>query len=183
MARALARLLLLVLTIGAACSGSGHGAAAGARADTTQQATAAPARRDTAEARAAVLRLEQELFQSFERSDTTPSARILADDYVGITGDGHRETKAQALANLRRDSTTAAGATSASLQVDSTTVRVYGDAAVAHASGTFRSRRGGQPVAIGFQNTDVFVWRGGRWQVVATHLSRVAEPPGPPRTP
>lgn len=66
-----------------------------------------PAGRDTAQARQAVLRLEEQLFQSYVWGDTAPAARILAADYMGFTGDCNRETKAQALANLRRDSTAA----------------------------------------------------------------------------
>jgi hypothetical protein len=169
--------------IAAACGRAGDGAAAGGRNDTARQAAAPPAVRDSAQAREAVLRLEQELFQSFVRGDTAPAARILAADYVGVTGDGFRETKAQALANMRRDSTTAAGATSDSLQVDSMTVRVYGDAVVAQASVTLRMRTGRQTAAIRLQNTDVFVWRDGRWEIVASHLSKVAAPQARSRTP
>lgn len=183
MARALARLLLPVIMVAAACGRAGDGAAAGGRNDTAQQAAAPPAGRDTAQAREAVRRLEEELFQSYARGDTAPAARILAEDYVGVTGDGHRETKAQALANLRRDTTATAGGTVDSIQLDSVTVRVYGDAVVAQANGTFRAHSGRQSATVGFRNTDVFVWRDGRWQIVATHLSRVAEPQGRSRTP
>jgi uncharacterized protein (TIGR02246 family) len=178
MARALPQLLLPVVMIAEACGRAGAGAATSARADTAQQAATPSVGRDSAQARGAVLRLEQELFQSYVRGDTAPSARILAADYVGITGDGHRETKAQALANLRRDGTTAAEAARDSIQVDSTTVRVFGDAAVAQTSGTFRTHDGRQRASVGFRNTDVFVWRDGRWQIVATHLSKVPETQG-----
>jgi ketosteroid isomerase-like protein len=82
---------------------------------------------------------------------------------------------------MRRDTTTA-GVTSEALQLDSVTVRVYGDAAVAQASGTLRGLSGG-PAVMHIRNTDVFVWRDGRWQIVATHLSRVPGPQGRSRTP
>ena len=173
---------LPMLLITAACGGAGDGAATEGRTDTARQAAVRATGLDTAQARQAVLRLEEELFQSYARGDTAPAARILAEDYMGLTGDGHRETKAQALANLRRDRTNAA-ATMDSLQVDSTTVRVYGAAAVAQASGTFRVRDGRQSATVGFRNTDVFVWRDGRWQIVATHLSKVPAPQGRSRTP
>jgi hypothetical protein len=186
MARALTRLLLPVLTVtmvtAAACGRAENGAAAEGRNDSAQQAATPSAARDTAQARADIARLEEELFQSYVRGDTAPSARILAEDFVGFTGDGFRETKAQALANMRRDTTSAASATQDSLQIDSTTVRVYGDAAVAQSSGTLRTRSGGQPVTVGVRNTDVFVWRDGRWQIVATHLSKAAGPQGRSRT-
>ena len=177
------RWFLPMLLVTAACGRAGDGAAAEGRTDTARQAAVPAAGRDTAQARQAVLRLEEELFQSYVRGDTAPAARILAADYVGVTGDGHRETKAQALANLRRDSTTAAAARVDSMHVDSTAVRVYGDAAVAQATGTFRARSARQSATVGFRNTDVFVWRDGRWQIVATHLSKVPAPQGRSRTP
>jgi hypothetical protein len=138
------------------------------QSDTTRRATAGG---DTAQARAEIVRLEEELFQSFMRGDTAPAARTLANDYLGFTGDGHRETKAQALANLSHD--TGAKATVDSINVDSTTVRVYGNAGVAQTSGTFRAHEGGRSALVGFRNTDMFVWRDERWQIVATHLSKV----------
>lgn len=165
MIRALPRLLLPVLLVTAACDG----AAAGARSDTTQQATTPPAGRDTAQVREAVLRLEEEGAQALVRGDTAVAERNLAEDYLGVTLDGHSETKAQAVANMRRDSATVVEA----VQLDSTTVRAHGDVAVAHVSGTVRARSGQQPVTIRFRGTDVFVWRDGRWQMVASHVSKV----------
>jgi hypothetical protein len=99
---------------------------------------------------------------------------------VGVSMDGPGETKAEAVAKVRGDSATAAGVT---LQTDSTTVRVHGDAAVVRTSGTNRARGGQQPLTRRFRTTDVFVWRDGRWQVVASHASPVAEPRGRSRTP
>lgn len=173
--------LPLLLAV-AACGRANDGAAAG-RTDTDRHAAVAPAARDTAQARQAVLGLEGELFHSYVSADTAPAARILAEDYTGFTGDGRRETKAQALANLRRDNSAAARATVDSMHVDSTTVRVYGDAAVAQTTGTFRAHDVRQSAIVGFRNTDMFVWRDGRWQIVATHLSKVPAPPGRSRTP
>jgi len=172
MARALTRLLLPIVIVAAACGGAADGTASGGRVDTAAPA-ASPAGRDTAEVRQAVLRLETELFQSYVRGDTAPAARILAADYMGFTGDGMRETKAQALANLHRDSTAAAAVAVDSIHIDSTTVRVSGDAVVAQASGTFLAHDRRQSATVSFRNTDVFVWRDGRWQIVATHLSKV----------
>jgi ketosteroid isomerase-like protein len=178
MARTLPGLFLPVLMIAAACGHAADGAAAGGRSDTAQQAAAAAAARDTAQMRQAVLRLEAELFQSYVRGDSMPAARLLAEDYMGFTADGMRETKAQALANLHRDSTAATAIAVDSIHIDSTTARVYGDAVVVQASGTFQAHDRRQSASVGFRNTDVFVWRDGRWQIVATHLSKVLEPKG-----
>jgi hypothetical protein len=178
MAHTLPRLLLPFLLITAACGRAADGAASGGRTETAQQAAAPSAGRDTAQVRQAVLRLEAELFQSYERGDTMPAARTLAQDYMGFTADGMRETRAQALANLHRDTTTATAITVNSIHIDSTTVRVSGDAVVAQASGTFQAHDRRQSGTVGFRNTDVYVWRDGRWQIVATHLSKVTQPQG-----
>lgn len=180
MARALPRLLLPVLMVTAACGRAGDGAAAGERNDTAQQAAAPPAGRDTAQAREAVLRLGEELGQAIVRGDSAAVERILAEDYVGVSMDGLSETKAEAVAKVRRDSATLAGG---GLQTDSTTVRVYGDAAVVRTSGTLRAGGGQWPFTLRFRTTDVFVWRDGRWQIAASHVSPVGEPQGRARTP
>ena len=181
MARALARLLLPVLMLAAACGPAGDNAAAGGGNDSAQQAAAPAAGRDTAQAREEVLRLEEEFFQALVRRDPAPAQRILAEDYVGITGDGDIETKAQVVAAVRGDSTSATAFLPEEIQLDSTIVRVHGDAAVALARGTARGRSGGQPVTFGFRTTDVFAWRDGRWQLVASHF-QVADVQGRSRT-
>lgn len=180
MARALPRLLFLVLTVATACGGEGDGAAPGARNDDAQQAAGLPAGRDTAQAREAVVRLQAELAQAFVRGDPAPAERILASDFVGVSMDGLSETKAQAVAKIRSDSATVAGTT---LQTDTTDVRIYGDAAVVRTSGTLRARSGQQSATRRFRTTDVFVWRDGRWQLAVAHVSSVAEPQGRSRTP
>jgi hypothetical protein len=173
MARVLPRLLVPVLLIAAACSPASDGAAAGGRNDTTQHAAAPSAVRDTAQAREEVLRLEKELFQSLVKGDTAPPQRILAEDYVGVSGDGKIETRAQAVAARHRDTTSARGFVPDDIQLDSTTVRVYGDAALALVRATARGRSGGQRMTAPIRNSDVFVWRGGRWQLVSSHLSQI----------
>ncbi|MDF1505721.1 nuclear transport factor 2 family protein [Roseisolibacter sp. H3M3-2] len=171
MTRARSRLLVPALVVAAACGRADDGAAPGGRGDTAAIA-AAPAAPDSVQAREDVRRLEVELFHAFVRGDSAPASHVLAEEYVGFSGDGDGETKAQALAKLRR---VAASPVAETLQLDSVNVRVYGDAAVAQASGTIAARGGGQP-ATHFRNTDLLVWRDGRWQIVATHLSRVAAP-------
>jgi hypothetical protein len=177
MARARARLLPTVLAFAAACGRPDNDAAAGGRSDSAQQAAAVPAVRDTARAREDVLRLQNEVVQGWVRGDRAPAERILAEEYVGVGVDGSRVTKAQEVANARRDS--AAGFALEGARLDTATARVYDDVAVAHATGTLRGRMGAQPFTHRFRTTDVFVWRDGRWQAVSSHSTRIAEPEGP----
>jgi hypothetical protein len=180
MARVLPRLLLSVTVVAAACGRADDGAAAGGRSDTGQQAAAPAAERDSAQVRQAVLHLQEELFKGLVRADSGSSARILAEDWIGFSGDGNRETKARALASSAADST---AVTLDSIHVDSTVVRIHGDAVVAQASGTIWARERGQTATVGLRSTNVFGWRDGRWQILATHLSKVPVPQGRSRTP
>lgn len=173
MARVLPRLLLPLLLIAAACSPASDGAAAGKRSDAAQHAAAPSAVRDTAQAREEVLRLEKELFQSLVKGDTAAPQRILAEEYVGVSGDGKIETRPQAVAARHRDTTSRSAFVPDDIQFDSTTVQVYGDAALALVRATARGRSGGQSMTVSLRNSDMFVRRDGRWQLVSSHLSQI----------
>src|SRR5919201_3385862 len=72
---------------------------------------------------AALLRLEAQWDSAWVRRDATPFRRILADDYVGTTGDGKVETKDAFI-------TRAQGVQLENVTGRDTRVRVYGSAAV-----------------------------------------------------
>jgi len=60
------------------------------------------------------------------------------------------------------------------IEADELAVRAFGDAAVVTGR-TTASTRGANPETATFRFTDVFVRRGGRWQIVASHATRVAD--------
>lgn len=120
-------------------------------------------------------RVEQELMQiendwcKAELSrDKAMFARIMADDYVGVTSGGLIETKAEAIAEL--------GTNVVNTCVNSNLkVRVYKDAAVVNGLAT----RNAPQLGAAYRNrkvlfTDTFVRRDGRWQCVASQATLVA---------
>lgn len=120
----------------------------------------------------ALIQLERDWDAAFQRQDTQLLDRILAPEFVVTYGDGTRGDKAKEI-SLARDF---------NQQVDSRTlsdftVKVFGDTAVVWFSQQLVGPRQGKPVAVTYRFTDVFLRRGGRWQAVASHSTRVGERP------
>jgi ketosteroid isomerase-like protein len=62
------------------------------------------------------------------------------------------------------------------MDLDEISVNVYGDTAVSFTSQEEKSTYGGRDTRGHYHFTDVWVKKGGRWQVVASHGSRFDEP-------
>jgi ketosteroid isomerase-like protein len=96
---------------------------------------------------------------------------IEADDFVFTDASGNLASKKEDLAG-EKDCHKFAG----SYDLDQTEVRLYGNTAVVTSRVTITgTSRDGKPVNHRSRFTDVFVWRDGRWQIVAGHSSRIAE--------
>jgi ketosteroid isomerase-like protein len=103
------------------------------------------------------------------KADVAALDRILAADYVFTDSDGQSHTKAQSLASHR----------SGEVKFESFTInemkpRILGDVAIVHGLSTEKSSYQGKDTSGRYRWTDVFAKRGGRWQAVATHVSKVA---------
>jgi len=111
-------------------------------------------------------RLENEWLNSYLRGDKQTFDRIVADDFTRTDESGKFATKAEERALVQAP----AGSVSASLTNEDMHVRVYGNSAIV--TGLIVSRVQG---SLSFQSrfTDTFIKRGGPWQVVARHYSRV----------
>lgn len=95
--------------------------------------------------------------------------QILADDYLTTDSDGVVANKAQEMVILRTGEEAVT-----SWEADNFMVRVYGDTAVVTYRWTYEGQIRGKASAGQERYTDTWVWRGGRWQVVAAHASRIA---------
>jgi ketosteroid isomerase-like protein len=62
-----------------------------------------------------------------------------------------------------------------SMVLDEISVNTYGDVAVAFTSQEEKSRYGGTDTSGHYHYTDVWIRKGGQWQVVASHGSRFNE--------
>jgi ketosteroid isomerase-like protein len=115
-----------------------------------------------------LIQLERDWDAAFLRHDVRFIENILADEFIATYGDGTRGDRAKELSlaadfNQQIESSTQ----------DDFTVKVYGDTAVVwfslHLVGPSQGRR----LEVTYRYTDVFVWRAGRWQCVATQSTKV----------
>ena len=111
--------------------------------------------------------IEAQLASTWKNHDCAGWAALLADDWSVIHIDAQVITKDQALEMCR----TGPALTSS---VDQLAVRSYGDTAIVTGR-TKATIEGAEPTTVTLRFTDVFVRRDGRWFVVASHATRVAE--------
>jgi ketosteroid isomerase-like protein len=113
--------------------------------------------------------LEEEIGHAWATRDAASYDRILADDYIWTDYDGIVWTKAQDLEDLRSGQVV-----NTSYFEDDWQVRVYGDAAVVTGRTTVKETWKGKDTSGQYRYTDTWVKRGGRWQLLASHTSKIA---------
>jgi hypothetical protein len=96
--------------------------------------------------------------------------RILATDYAGVADDGTVRNKAEEIAYWNTLPL------AASAEPPKTVLRHYGDTVLFHGDQVLRPEAGGAPVRILW--TDVWMFRGGQWQVVGSQNATVPRPSG-----
>jgi ketosteroid isomerase-like protein len=120
-----------------------------------------------------LIQLEKDWDAAFLRKDVRFIENVLADEFIATYGDGSRGDKAKELMlaaefNQQIDSST----------LDEFTVKIYGDTAVVwftrHLVGPSQGRR----LEVTYRYIDVFVWRAGRWQCVASQSAKVTSSTG-----
>ena len=131
------------------------------------QAMAAEKKAKNANDEQVIKQLEQEWAEALQKRDQAAIDRIVARDWMLTDPEGALITKGQADADLN------SGALKfESFKLDAMTVRVYGDTAVVHGLETEKSSYKGKDTSGQYRFTDVFVKRNGRWQAIATHVTR-----------
>ena len=119
----------------------------------------------------AIRQIEQDWDNAAIKADTAALDRIWANDCVFTTFDGELLTKAQMLAAVKSGERGLESAT-----INEMKVRILRDMAIVHGLSTFKRSLKGKDVSGQYRWTDIFAKRGGRWQAVATHGSKVAAP-------
>jgi ketosteroid isomerase-like protein len=118
-----------------------------------------------------LMQLERDWDAAFHRHDVAFLDTILADEFIATYDNGVRADKTREL-ELAADR---------SQQIDSSSldefiVKTFRDSAVVwftlHLTGTSH----GRPLNLTLRYTDVWVFRDGRWQCVASHSTRLAAP-------
>jgi ketosteroid isomerase-like protein len=108
--------------------------------------------------------LELKLAGLIVRGDWDEYAKYLAPDYLHTRGNGHIESKDEALANLRDIKRKIIVM---EMEPADIAIRIYGDTAVSNAEFTIRVRDSGQVKSRRTRITDVFVRRDVQWCLVA----------------
>jgi len=121
-----------------------------------------------------VRRLERQWLDAYEQNDADAMERIVAEDFTITFPNGAVQTRPQLMAMIRaprRD-----GQPRMRFYTEGVQSRAYGDTVILLGRVVTEYERGGKTVKEQSRYTDTYVRRGGRWQVVASHLSNVEEP-------
>lgn len=135
------------------------------RADTKAATAQLP---PEAESEAYMRKAEEDWAQVFVKDNPALFERILADDFVGVFSDGVVRNKAQTIPHEKPDPAFV------SAKLDHVNYRHFGDIVVAQGVESAKRRDGAPDLRLIW--TDVWRFRHGQWQIVASHVSRLPQP-------
>ena len=148
-------------------------AALGASAQTPDtKPKPAPAKPADVSVEQTLMKIERDALAALLKKDIAAFGRVFADDAVVITPDGSPQTKAQLLADVKSGALVIE-----SSEMSDMKVRAYGDTAVVTYVTADKVKFKGQDISGRYRWTDVFVRRGGTWQIVAGHGTPIQLPP------
>jgi ketosteroid isomerase-like protein len=133
----------------------------------------APAATQTGSVEQELLKLEREWLDAYTKRDVAAMERIEADDFVITFPNGSMSNKAQQVESLKRE---APAGPPPQFHTEETKVRLMGDVAILMGIVVGKYQVNGKEVVERNRYTDVWAKRGGRWQVVASHLSTLPSP-------
>ena len=115
-----------------------------------------------------LIQIERDWDAAFLRKDVAVVENFLASEFLVTYPDGSRGDRAKELSlavefNQQIESSS----------LDEFTVKVYGDTAVVWFSRHLVGPSQGRRLEVTYRYVDVFVWRAGRWQCVASQSTKV----------
>lgn len=120
-----------------------------------------------------VRKLEREWLDAYENRDAEAMNRIVSDDFTITHMNGATQTKAEIVAGLKTPPDPARP--SPKFSTEDVRSRAYGDTIVLTGRLVQRGERDGQARTMQARYTDTYVKRDGRWQVVASQLTRIQQ--------
>ena len=100
------------------------------------------------------------------KPDTKELERLYADEFTSINASGQVQNKAAIIAARMSGRISAQ-----SYELEEIAIQIYGDMAIAKTS----ARIEGNTASGRFRHLRVFIKRDGRWQIVATQMTKIAE--------
>ena len=116
----------------------------------------------------AVLRTERDLAAAYLKSDTDGIAHGVMEDYTLTNSIGKITTRADDIGEARKNDPKYEIFENYDMKV-----RVHGDTAVVTGKTHTKGVSGAKPFDFQFQFTDTFVKDGGRWRLLAGHVSKL----------
>jgi len=117
---------------------------------------------------ATITQLEHDWVNAIVAKDAATLDKLIAEDFNGTTPEAYDYPKSMAIDDIK-NGTYAVD----SMVLGDVSVNVYGDTAISFTTQQEKSRYAGEDRSGRYVFTDVWVKRGGNWQVVASHGSRI----------
>jgi ketosteroid isomerase-like protein len=117
-----------------------------------------------------LVKLENAWNSAYIKGDGAFLKQLYADEYDFTDSEGALYDKTTEISELVSGKTKITSA-----NITDVKVHIYGDTAVVTGLNTLKGSYGGEDMSGPYRFTDVFVKRGGRWQVVASHSSLVVK--------
>jgi ketosteroid isomerase-like protein len=117
---------------------------------------------------AALRAIEQKWEDAALKGDVATLGAILADTFVSTSADGHIQSKAEMLGQIKSGEVKYE-----SSKVDEVKVTVYGSAAILMGRWSGKVVEKGTPVESTERFTDTFIKQNGQWRCVASHSSPI----------
>lgn len=115
---------------------------------------------------AQLMKLEVEWAEAIKKRDNQALQRLLADDFSITDEEGRVMSKAEYIGGT-------ANVSLESYSFDEVSLKSYGNTAVISARWIIKGSAQGHDFSGEYRETNVWIKKGGRWQVVATHVSRM----------
>jgi ketosteroid isomerase-like protein len=113
--------------------------------------------------------LENAWNEAMQKHDVSFYERNMADSYIGADEDGVVRDRAALIAQVKKSVSKIE-----SISSDNFKVQIYGDTAVATAVSIIKGTNKAKNIDGRYPYTDVWIKLGGRWQCVASHVSKIS---------
>jgi ketosteroid isomerase-like protein len=137
---------------------------------TSTKVKAAPVAGANTQVEQELIGIEKAWNEASLKGDTAFPERILAEDFTDTDPEGAVTTKTEDIANLK-----SGNIKFSSVATEDMKARVYGDAAVVTGCNTIKGQFKGKDISGQYRWTDTWVRRDGRWQCVASHVSKIVD--------